>query len=160
MMDDPGLDPEVRLAARVESDAARGNLLEQYRDYLRLLARLQIDRRLQGKRDASEVVQEAFLQAHRCFEQFPGTTEAELAAWLRQILTSRLADQARRYLHARQRDVRLERALAVDIDRSSPALGGCLVASPFTYALRCMRVSRDRSDTGDTEAVAIGPSPF
>src|SRR5262249_2784346 len=101
-------EPEVLLsAARAGDEAARGQLLEAYRDYLRLLARLQIDRRLQGKLDASDVVQETFLQAHRCFGQFLGTRESELAAWLRQILASRLLDQARRYLGARQRDVRL-----------------------------------------------------
>jgi RNA polymerase sigma-70 factor (ECF subfamily) len=139
-MDDAGRGPEALLsAARAGDDAARGQLLERYRAYLRLLARLQIDRRLQGKLDASDVVQETFLQAQRCFGQFRGATEPELAAWLRQVLASRLLDQARRYLGARQRDLRLERGLPAALDRSSQALGGALVArgsSPSQQAAR------------------------
>src|SRR5262249_7171589 len=100
---------------------------------------LQIDRRLQGKLDASDVVQETFLQAHRCFGQFLGTSESELAAWLRQILASRLLEQARRYLRARQPDVRLERDRAAALDRSSQALGGAVVARDSSPSQRAAR---------------------
>jgi RNA polymerase sigma-70 factor (ECF subfamily) len=116
-------------AARAGDVLARGRLLEMYRDYLKLLARLQLDQRLQSKLDASDLVQEAFLQAVRVFDQFEGGTEAELTAWLRQILASKLADQMRRYYGSRKRDVRLERELARDIDQSSSALNGELLAA-------------------------------
>ena len=116
-------------SARAGDIAARGCLLELYRDYLKLLARLQLDQRLQSKLDASDIVQDAFLQAHRAFAQFQGGTEAELTAWLRQILASRLADQMRRYYGSQQRDIRLERRLARDIDQSSSALDGALIAA-------------------------------
>jgi RNA polymerase sigma-70 factor (ECF subfamily) len=45
-----------------------------------LLASVEIGRRLQGKLDASDLAQETFLEAHRDFAAFRGTTEAELAA--------------------------------------------------------------------------------
>ena len=72
--------------ARAGDDAALGRLLERYRAYLTVLARVQIGRRLQGKADCADVVQETFLEAARHFAGFRGSTEAELAAWLRQIL--------------------------------------------------------------------------
>jgi RNA polymerase sigma-70 factor (ECF subfamily) len=104
-----------------------------------LLARLQIDRRLQGKVEAADLVQDSFLEAHRDFAQFRGTTEKELAAWLRQILVSNLANLVRRYRRTQRRDVRLERQLAVELDQSSRMLDVGLVArqsSPSQQASR------------------------
>src|SRR5271166_149575 len=110
-----GPDPEQLLGlARAGDGPALGQLLELYRGYLALLARLQIGRRLQGKVDAADLVQDTFLEAHRHFAQFRGTSEAELVCWLRQILAGLLANLLRRYLGTRRRDVRLERQLADD----------------------------------------------
>jgi hypothetical protein len=72
-----------------------GQALERYRDYLLLLARLQLDRGLQAKLDPSDLAQETLLKAHRNWEQFRGRTEAERAAWLRAILARHLADGGR-----------------------------------------------------------------
>jgi RNA polymerase sigma-70 factor (ECF subfamily) len=105
-------------AARAGDDQALGRLLELYRNYLRLLARLQVGRKLRGKADPWELVQEAFLAAHRTFGEFRGRTEAELVDWLRQILASKLVDLARRYLGTGRCDGRLERQLADDLDDS------------------------------------------
>src|SRR5215471_20215017 len=101
-------DPERLLGlARAGSASALGRLLELYRDYLALLARLQIGRRLQSKADASDLVQETFLKAHRDFPRFRGATEAEWVCWLRQILAFNIAHLVRRYCGTAGRDVRL-----------------------------------------------------
>jgi RNA polymerase sigma-70 factor (ECF subfamily) len=131
-------DPEqLLLLARAGSGPALGQLLELYRNYLGLLARLQIGRRLQGKADPADLVQEAFLEATRNFAQFRGTSEAELAAWLRQILVSRLAKLARHYCGTQRRDVRLERQLTDEVEQSSRCLG--LVAPGSTPSQRAAR---------------------
>src|SRR6476646_7604275 len=91
------LDPLLR-RARAGDTAALGELLERYRSYLTLLPRLHISRRLQGKADPADLVQETCLGAHRAFPRFRGATEAELAAWLRQILAANLVDLVRRFL--------------------------------------------------------------
>jgi RNA polymerase sigma-70 factor (ECF subfamily) len=133
-------DPELLLhRARAGDGEALGRLLERYRNYLLLLARLQIGRRLQGKVDGADLVQETFLKAHRDFARFRGQTEAELVSWLRQILAGNLAHLVRRYWGTRRRDVRLERQLADELDRSSRALGQSLAApqsSPSQQAAR------------------------
>lgn len=133
-------DPEQLLAAaRAGEREARGQLLELYRAYLTLLARLETDRRLQGKTDPADLVQETFLEAHRDFDQFRGSTEKEFLSWLRQVLLSNLSNLVRRYLGTQGRDVRLERALAVDLDESSLALDRGLIArqsSPSQQAVR------------------------
>jgi RNA polymerase sigma-70 factor (ECF subfamily) len=125
--------------ARAGQAAALGRLLEAYRGYLTLLARMQINRRLQGKLDPADLVQETFLEAHRDFVQFRGTTEAELVGWLRQILVSNLANLLRRYFGTQRRDVRLERDLANELDKSSRLLDQGLMApsgSPSKQAAR------------------------
>jgi RNA polymerase sigma-70 factor (ECF subfamily) len=132
--------PELLLdQARAGDRPALGRLLESYRAYLSVLARVQIGRRLQGKADASDVVQEAFLGAARDFGQFRGTSEGEFRAWLRQILASLLANLVRHYQGTQRRDIRLERQLAVELDQSSVALDRGLVApqsSPSQQAAR------------------------
>ena len=86
--------------------------LEHYRDYLRLLARLQIDPRLRGRLDPSDVVQQTLLIAHEKRNQFRGQSHAELAAWLRKILARALAQQMRRYhKHPPERARSLEQAV-------------------------------------------------
>ena len=123
--------PDVALSlarARREGGAALGDLLEHYRHYLYLLARVRMGRQLQGRVDPSDLVQEAFLAAHRDFSAFRGTTEAELVSWLRQILVARLADLIRRHVKAKARDIRLERRLAEELDQSSQALEQALPA--------------------------------
>jgi RNA polymerase sigma-70 factor (ECF subfamily) len=111
-------------AARAGDGQTLGRLLEGYRNYLRLLAGLEIGRRLQGKVDASDIVQEAFLDAARYFPTFRGTERAQLMAWLREVLAGTLANQLRRYFGTQARDVRLEQNLAADLGNSSVALGG------------------------------------
>ncbi len=125
--------------ARGGDAPALGELLELYRAYLNVLARVQIGQRLQSKVDASDVVQEAFLGASRDFPQFRGTTEKEFLGWLRQVLASVLANLVRHYQGTKRRDVRLERRLAAELDQSSQALDRNLVvaqSSPSQQAVR------------------------
>src|SRR5260221_14072587 len=92
-------DPQLLLIqARGGDEAALGRLLESYSKYLTLLARVQIGRRLQGKLDPADVVQETFLSAHRQIDQFRGSSEGELAAWLRTILAGQISRMFRRYM--------------------------------------------------------------
>ena len=134
---DSNLHELMRLARQGETKAI-SSLIELYRNYLWLLARHQIDRRLQGKLDASDVVQESFLESHRDFAQFQGTTEQELLAWLRRILSRSLIDSARRFA-TRRRDVSLEQTMERVLEQSSRSLAGGLVAagsSPSQVAAR------------------------
>ena len=103
------------------SPAAGDESLEAYRGYLRLLARCQLDRRLRGKLDPSDLVQITLLKAHEARDQFRGTTEPERAAWLRQVLANTLANAIRDYTRGK-RDVGLERSLEAELHDSSARL--------------------------------------
>jgi RNA polymerase sigma-70 factor (ECF subfamily) len=129
----------LRLAQAGGPGDPLGQLLESYRSYLGLLARLHLGRRLQGKAGASDLVQETFLQAHRNFPLFRGSTEAELVSWLRQILAANLAALVRHYYGTRRRDVRLEQALALELNQSSQVLDRGLVAPHSSPSARAAR---------------------
>ncbi len=106
-----------------------GELFGRYTNYLTLLARVQIGRRLQGKLDASDVVQETFLKAHKHFPDFRGTTEAEFTAWLRRIMACVLSNLIQHYLGTHARDPRLEREIEAGLGQSSAEIGRQLIAS-------------------------------
>jgi RNA polymerase sigma-70 factor, ECF subfamily len=134
---DPILDP-LLAQARAGDQAALGRLLELYRNYLRLMARSLIHRPLEVRLDASDLVQETYLKAHREFRQFVGSGERELVAWLRRILVRTLSNQAKHHL-AQGRDQRRQESLDVLLDRSSVAIQDQLadsVASPSAHAVR------------------------
>jgi RNA polymerase sigma-70 factor (ECF subfamily) len=122
--------------ARDGDGSALGQLLERYRIYLTVLARVQIGRRLQGKMEAADLIQETFLEAQRALPNFRGSGEREFTSWLRQILAATVAHQVRRYLGTKRRDVRLERKLAVELDTSSGELDRGLVAKQSSPSQR------------------------
>ena len=102
-----------------------------YRQYLSLIARLQLDQTLLGKISSSDIVQDTFLNAKRGFSEFRGQSERELVAWLRRIMANRLAEAAR-FFDTKRRDAKLERAMEGRVDQSSLAIDRWLTASSPT----------------------------
>lgn len=115
-----------------------GQRLEPYRDYLRLLARLHLDRRLRAKLDPSDLVQQTLLEAYRDMHAWEDHSPEERAAWLRRILAHNLANAIRDFTRAK-RDVSRERSLQEELDQSSARLDALLPdpgASPSQQAQR------------------------
>ena len=99
--------------------------LEEYREYLHLLARLEFDHRFEGKLDISGVVQQTLLEAHQNMAQCRGQSDDQRTNWLRKILANNLTDEIRR-LGAACRDVSREVSLDVALGDSSCRLQPCL----------------------------------
>lgn len=114
-------------------------ILQRYRPWLLLLARMEIDGQFQGKFDASDVVQQTMLEAVRGLPKFRGGTEAEMLAWLRQVLAHVLAHEIRRYCGTQQRNVGREVSLEQSLTQSATRLRDMMVApgtSPSGQAVR------------------------
>src|SRR5262245_19783679 len=118
-------------AARAGSPEALGRALEACRAYLLHVANAELDPGLRAKAGASDLVQETVLEAQRIFERFHGSDAGELHAWLRAILSNKLATFTRQYRSTDKRQVAREQSL-------SPAapLGPAPVSTPSAAAVR------------------------
>lgn len=117
--------------------AEPGSLLEGYRQYLGLLARLQLDARLCGKVDLSGVVQQTLLEAYLARDKMP-QQEEELARWLRHILANNLRDEVRK-AHAQARGIEREQSLEAALEASSLRIESWLAADQSTPSQRASR---------------------
>jgi RNA polymerase sigma-70 factor (ECF subfamily) len=120
-----------------EADA-QGPVLERFRHYLLLLARLHLGNQLQAKLDPSDIVQQTLLEAYRKQDRFRGKSEAELAGWLRQMLAYCIADALRAFGRAK-RNASLERSLEVALENSSSRLEAWIAADQSSPSQRAVR---------------------
>jgi RNA polymerase sigma-70 factor (ECF subfamily) len=98
--------------AAAGDDRARDRLLERYRQRLRELVALRMDRRLAARVDPSDVVQESLLEADQRLAEFVRDRPMPFYLWLRQLTLDRLIDLYRHH-HSQKRSVRREaRALS------------------------------------------------
>ena len=111
---------ELIRRAKDGDGGALAELLGAYRPLLRLRAQRRLGRRIIRRIDASDVVQQTLLEAHRDMGQFLGSAQAELEAWLLCILSRNLASAIRAHLLVQRRAVGREQSL--DDSRGAGAL--------------------------------------
>lgn len=99
---------ELIRRARQGDGESREQLFALCRSYLAFAARAQVETWLRAKVDASDLVQQTMLEAHRDFDRFQGASEREWLAWLKKILAHNAADFIRRYRGTAKRQVARE----------------------------------------------------
>jgi RNA polymerase sigma-70 factor (ECF subfamily) len=139
--------------ARSGDDAALGQLLDEYRDYLRLLAQRAMDGRLAGRIDASDVVQQTCLSAIRRFSEFDGVSGDDLAGWLYRIHERNLVDAARHHLEAKKRTVTKE--AGADEAASADVIELTSPSQRIMRGERAARLSRALAELSTDQAEAI-----
>lgn len=112
--------------------------LERFRHYLTLLARMEIGPGNLAHLDASGIVNATLFTAQQQWDQFRGTNDAELAAWLRRMLACNLADEFRR-IHRKKRDVSRQRSLEAALDQSCTRLEDWLIALQTSPSARVVK---------------------
>jgi RNA polymerase sigma-70 factor (ECF subfamily) len=99
------------LAAARQGDAeARNRLLERHREALRRMVGLRMDRLLQRRLDASDIVQDVLVEANRRLTDYLETAGMPFQLWLRHLARDRLIDAHRRH-HAARRNVARDQPL-------------------------------------------------
>ncbi|MEM8668955.1 MAG: sigma-70 family RNA polymerase sigma factor [Planctomycetota bacterium] len=123
-------------AARAGSREASGQLIEQFRPYLLLIANEDLGAEMKGKVGASDVVQDALLSAQQTIEGFRGQSPEELRGWLRRIVLNDILETQRKYKGTEKRRVSRETALQRNTDsiasQNDPA---CPQMTPSTWVV-------------------------
>ncbi len=156
--------PLLRRASAGDRQAV-AELFGRFRDRLKQMVRLRMDRRLQGRLDPSDVLQEAYLDVARRAETFAREPTTTLYLWLRFLTAQALLDLTRRHLGARMRDAGQEISLHRGAwpQASSASLAGMLLGrltSPSRAAVRAeMRLGIQEAlnsmDSIDREVLAL-----
>jgi RNA polymerase sigma-70 factor (ECF subfamily) len=109
--------------------------LESFRNYLLLLARVQLDGRLRGRLDPDDLVQQTLTRALEKRDRFRGSDDAQRAAWLRTLLSRTLIDAARKFARAGG----VARSLEAAIEQSAARLEAFLAADQTSPSGRVER---------------------
>jgi RNA polymerase sigma-70 factor (ECF subfamily) len=139
--------PEHTVTQELLADAGRGRpdavnqLLERHRGALRKLVQLRLDRKIAGRVDASDVVQDVLLEANQRLQEYLADPRMPFHLWLRHLAKDRMIDMHRRHRGAQRRSMDRERSLASPQfgDQSSFDLAGQLAASELTPAAAAIR---------------------
>ncbi|MBY0588247.1 sigma-70 family RNA polymerase sigma factor [bacterium] len=128
-MQHPSLSPDSSTLIRTELGALpvvprsanprAVEIVENCRDYLLMAANRAVGGELRVKVPPSDLVQETVMAAIDGFDQFRGTTERELLAWLTRILSFRIIDAARQF---QRQKVDLRREVSISAESSEVEL--------------------------------------
>lgn len=151
--------------AAAGDDAALHEVLARSRDRLRRMVQFRLDRRLQGRLDASDVVQDAYLEASRRIADYRARPTMPLLLWLRFLVAERLTTLHRQHLGVQARDAGREVSLygGPMPAASSAALAARMagqLTSPSEAAVRVERTLRlqealNGMDEIDREVLAL-----
>ena len=165
MPDDPSDTLHLVERLRDGDRQALTDLFQRHRDRLRRMVELRMDARLQSRVDASDVLQDAFLDAAARLDGYLQGPERSAFLWLRLVVGERLAIYHRRHLGARMRDAGQEVSLYRDPlpQASSAALASMLLGrltTPSHAAVRAELVLQvqealNELDPLDREVVAL-----
>jgi RNA polymerase sigma-70 factor, ECF subfamily len=150
---------------RAGDDGALADLIQKHRDRLRRIVELRMDPRLHGRIDASDVLQDGFLDLAKRVESDLIDPDLPVFLWLRRVINDRLAICHRQHLGTRMRDAGREVSLYRDPmpQASSAALASMLlgeVTSPSNAAIRAEQILQVQEainslDPIDREVVAL-----
>jgi RNA polymerase sigma-70 factor (ECF subfamily) len=101
---------ELLLAARGGDADARNRLLERHREALRRMVGLRLDRAIQRRVDASDIVQDVLVEANQRLTDYLASSGMPFSLWLRHLARDRMIDVHRRH-HAARRNVAREQPM-------------------------------------------------
>jgi RNA polymerase sigma-70 factor (ECF subfamily) len=157
MSSDPNDTPDLLRRAAAGDAQALGGLFDRHRDRLRRMVQVRLDRRLRGRIDPSDVLQEAYLELARSLADYLRNPEVPFFLWLRFLTGMKLHALHRHHLGTKARDAGREVSLQGALPRaSSVSLAAQLLGrltTPSQAAVRAELRARVREALGGLEAL-------
>ena len=127
---------ELLARARQGDAPAVNELLNRHREALRRMIDLRMDRVVQRRVDASDIVQDVLVEANRRLAEYLQNPAMPFHLWLRHMAHDRLIDAHRRHRQAARRSIDCEQSLVAAryLDQSSLDLAGQLADRELTPA--------------------------
>ncbi len=127
---------ELLEGVRRGDENAANRLLDRHRDALRQLVAMRLDRKIQGRVDASDIVQDVMIEANRRLEKYLENPVMPFHLWLRHMAKDRLIDAHRRHRGSAKRSVDREQAMVAfgGMDHSTMELAAQLADGEMTPA--------------------------
>ncbi len=164
---DPQTDPEnewkLLVSDQSQPTADWNEITLRHRDRLRRMVEVRMHPRLQGRVDASDVIQETFIEAARVLNNGKQNQDIPVYLWLRRLANQKLIQAHRQHLQATGRDARREQVQTIQPEASSVSIARFLIGnftSPSMQAVRSERESNlqqclDQMEPLDREILAL-----
>src|SRR5215213_3311808 len=112
MADSVGDEKTLLLRRALAGDeSALAALFDAFRERLRRMVRLRLDRQLSGRVDPDDVLQETFLELRKRFPEYVEDPVLPVFLWLRRMTGQKLTDVHRHHLGTKMRDAGQEVSL-------------------------------------------------
>ena len=125
-IDDLELLRASRRTENVGGNEAFNEILCRHRDRLKRMVGLRMNHKLQGRVDASDVIQETFVEASRALESYLDNPKISVFLWLRRLAGEKLIQAHRKHLGAEKRTA----------NREQPIFGGVPAATSQVMAIQ------------------------
>lgn len=153
---------ELEILKSGDADAI-AEVFSRHRDKLQRMVRFRLDRRLYGRVDTADVLQDVWLETSRRIDDYTSNPAVPFFVWVRQIAYQTVIDLHRRHLGAQKRNASQEVSIAKSNCDTSVSIAAQLagnLTSPSNVAMRGERLARlrealDSMDEIDREVLAL-----
>lgn len=140
---DPENEWSLLASDRSEQSADWTEIMLRHRDRLRRMVDVRMHPRLQGRVDASDVIQETFIEAARVLKNGQQNQDIPVYLWLRRLANQKLIQAHRQHLQAVGRDARREQAQVAEPQASSVSIARYLIGNFTSPSLQAIRQERE-----------------
>lgn len=162
-MTDDSLSSDLLQRLKTGDRQAFASEFDRHRHRLKQMIQFRLDHRLRRRVDASDVLQEVYVDAHQRLRHFLVRENYSFFIWLRQLTEQRLIDVHRQHLRAGKRDVRQEFSLNRKTSATSASIARHIVAqmaSPSQQVMEAELMTRIEEglrslETLDQEVLAL-----